>query len=255
MMGISPLIIEKWDTGTANQAAQYLAECRRMGRAAALLIPAGVFDDRLPSSLGEGQNQYPPRAKIIDTILNYVAPKDFVIAGIGHTGRQLYGSRLKREATNDELLQDFLCVGGMGYALQVAIGAGLRHTDGRIWCIEGDGSFLMHLGTAATIRKLGDFALICILLDNGAHASVGGQRTASVSLDYAAAADALGFRSTEEVSSVGELNTAIPKLLERVGPHFLWSKIANEPDIVLPRPNESFGDRKSAVMKLLRAQS
>ena len=253
MMGITPFIIESWDDDTAVRASRYLGENRI--RSSAFLVPLGVFDDRQASLDRSELNGEPSRSEVMTTILDYVTAEDLVVAGIGHTGRELYAARLKRNAGPAELLRDFLCVGGMGYALQVAIGAALCQRARRIWCIEGDGSFLMHLGTAALVGIVDDLPLIYVLLDNGTHASVGGQPTACRSLDYAAVAKTLGFAAVEKASSIPEVELTLRRLLLQKGPQFLWVRIANEPDLALPRPDESLTDRKRAVMELLKSKA
>ena len=42
-------------------------------------------------------------------------------------------------------------------------------------CIDGDGSFLMHLGSIKTIGSFGKNSLKYVLLNNNSHDSVGGQ--------------------------------------------------------------------------------
>jgi phosphonopyruvate decarboxylase len=147
--------------------------------------------------------------------------------------------------------KDFLGVGGMGYTLQVALGAALNRRVGRVWCIEGDGSFLMHLGAAAVVGTLDDLPLTCVLLDNGAHASVGGHRTASHDLDYGALAQCLGFRTVRSIRKASQPPSVLQDLISSPSPGFLWAKISNEPDLLLPRPEASLVRRKKKVMQIL----
>jgi phosphonopyruvate decarboxylase len=250
MMGVSYLLIEKWDEETERLCTQHLTEACSNGRSAALLIASGVLDQKISASTLIQSEEIPRRSELMDVILRYVGPDDLVVAGIGHTGRELYSSRMRctRESAP---LRDFLCVGGMGFALQVALAAALRRPNYPVWCIEGDGSFLMHLGTAGVVSALHDLPVTYVLLDNGAHASVGGQRTACKALDYGVAASALGFRTVERAHSVAEVGETLERLLLLPGPRFLWVKIRNEPDAKLPRPEESLLDRKDAIMDFL----
>jgi phosphonopyruvate decarboxylase len=250
MMGITPLVLDKWDDDMEARATDYLKRNQVNGWSSAFLVPSGVFDRHIPAANLSELDGVPSRGEVVDAVLHYVHPEDFVVAGIGHTGRELYSARLKG-AERSGLLRDFLCVGGMGYALQVAIGAALRRSTRQVWCIEGDGSFLMHLGTAALVGALDELSVIYVLLDNGAHASVGGQKTACKLLDYGAAACTLGFRSVESPRSIVELQAALGRLLLQPGPRFLWTRIRNEPGMNLPRPGEPLADRKRAVMDFL----
>ena len=44
--------------------------------------------------------------------------------------------------------RDFLTVGSMGHASMIALGIALEKPDRRVWCIDGDGAMVMHLGNA-----------------------------------------------------------------------------------------------------------
>ena len=250
MMGITPLVIERWDDEMEARSTQYLEGNHLDGRSSAFLVPLGVFDEHIVATNPSELDGLPSRGDVIDTILQHIDPEDVVVAGIGHTGRELYAARLK-EPRRSGLLRDFLCVGGMGYALQVAIGTALGRSRGRVCCIDGDGSFLMHMGTVALVGTLANLPLVHVLLDNGAHASVGGQKTACNSLDYGTAARTFGFRNVEGARSIAEIEAALSRLLVQPGPQFLWARIRNEPELKLPRPDEPLVERKRAVMDLL----
>lgn len=257
MMGITPFTIEKWDACTRALATRYLQEERSACRSSAFLVPLGVFDDHCAPNASTSPTNTVSRDEIMATILEHLSPADFVVGGIGYSGRGLYARRRNNGFGQAEVLRDFLCIGGMGYALQVAIGTVLQRvgpeSTGRVWCVEGDGSFLMHLGTAALVGTLQEIPLIYVLLDNGVHASVGGQSTACKALDYGATARVLGFRGVERASSKAEANAALDRLVAQPGPQFLWAQISNEPELRLPRPDETLVDRKRAVMELLKS--
>jgi len=184
-------------------------------------------------------------------VLEFIRDEDVVVAGIGHTARELYALRMKTKAVVSDLLRDFLCVGGMGLAFQVAMGAALSPNKRRVWCFEGDGSFLMHLGSVALAGTFQDLDITYVLLDNRAHASVGGQSVAAGAIDYAVLSRVLGFRAAERADSPEQVREALPRLLAERGPRFLWAPIRNEPDLKLPRPAEGFEERKEDFMRRL----
>lgn len=250
MMGITPFVVREWDAETKRGLSQYVGQQRDNRCSAAILIPAGVLDDSSNEIQKESKDESPARAEVIRQLLPHIAPQDLIVAGIGHTGRALYATRL--EAADPLALdRDFLCVGGMGYASQVAIGVALANAGQRVWCLEGDGSFLMHLGCSALVGELDNLNLLYVLLDNGSHASVGGQKTAAKSPEYSIVARALGFRTVERASSLSELDVALGKVKAKGGPCFLWVRIRSEPDLKLPRPQEDLVGRKQSVMALL----
>ena len=72
--------------------------------------------------------------------------------------------------------RDFYMVGGMGHTSSVALGYSLSSKK-KIICIDGDGSFLMHLGSIKTAGTFANNNFKYILLNNNSHDSVGGQLT------------------------------------------------------------------------------
>ena len=70
-------------------------------------------------------------------------------------------------------MQDFYCVGSMGHASSIALGIAHMKQSRGIYCFDGDGAALMHLGSMATIGQLGLTNYKHIIFNNGAHDSVG----------------------------------------------------------------------------------
>lgn len=251
-MGIIPLVLESWDDNASDNISQYLNEAVQMLKSAAIVISPGLFDREDLSKTKHGSATL-RRVEVIDALLKAANREDFVVAGIGHNGRELYGARLARDPDSERCKSDFLCVGGMGYALQIALGVAKSQPERRIWCIEGDGSLLMHLGGAALAGIVGTPKFTCVLLDNECHASVGGQQTACRTLDYGALAKLVGFKVVEIASTLPQVGAGLTSILGQSGPSFLWARILGEVDRKLPRPRESFQDRKRAAMALLRS--
>ena len=83
-------------------------------------------------------------------------------------------------------------VGGMGHTSSVALGYSLS-TRNKTICIDGDGSFLMHLGSIKSIATFANKNFKYILLNNNAHDSVGGQNTFSNKIKFEKFAKSLGF--------------------------------------------------------------
>ena len=60
-------------------------------------------------------------------------------------------------------------------------------------CLDGDGAVLMHMGNLAIIATQAPPNLHHVVLNNGAHDSVGGQPTAARAVDLAGVARACGY--------------------------------------------------------------
>lgn len=118
------------------------------------------------------------REQAINEILDGIEPDALVIASTGKIGRELFELRKKRGEPND----DFLMMGSMGCALSIGLGVAL-HTEKQVYVLDGDGAFLMKMGSLATCLGINPFPpyplhnLHHIILNNDAHDSTGGQRT------------------------------------------------------------------------------
>lgn len=113
------------------------------------------------------------REDTLNLLLDSITPQDLVIACNGKLGRELFELRVKREEPNN----DFILAGAMGCALGVAIGVAMN-TEKKVYCLLGDGNFLMKMGSLATLLDIAPPNLIVYILNNGCHDSTGGQRTA-----------------------------------------------------------------------------
>ena len=96
-----------------------------------------------------------------------------VICTTGMPSRELFEFRARNEAGHD---RDFLTVGGMGHASQIALGLAMAQPARPIYCFDGDGAVLMHMGSMAITGQSNAKNLIHLVFNNGVHGSVGGSR-------------------------------------------------------------------------------
>ena len=132
----------------------------------------------------------------------------FVVSTTGKTSREVFEIRERR---GEPHTHDFLTVGGMGHAASIAMGMGLG-TDREVYCIDGDGGFLMHLGSLPVIARRGADNLRYVMINNGAHESVGGQPTVALEIDPAGILRAAGFGQVEIVREAGARPAAVQRL-------------------------------------------
>ena len=109
----------------------------------------------------------------------------------------------------DHQLRDFPVVGGMGHCSQIALSISLAHRERRVFCLDGDGSVLMHMGSIALIGKEAPENFVHIVMNNGMHESVGGHPTLGRFVDFPALFSACGYKTTKRVFSPMELKEAI----------------------------------------------
>ena len=144
-------------------------------------------------------------------------------------------------------------VGAMGHTSQIALGIALGLPDRTVWCLEGDGSFLMHLGAAATTSNLALPNLKHIVLDNGIHASVGGMRHAASGLSLSRLASGFGYRQQVEISALADLEVLFVMEIHQI-PALLIIRICERPEMLM-RPDKTLIEFRDRFMLTLRQSS
>jgi len=142
------------------------------------------------------------REEIIKHIVN-ASGEDSIVSTTGKTSRELFEMRT---ANGQSHKHDFLTVGSMGHSSSIALGVAVNKTDTKVWCVDGDGSVLMHMGSMAVIGANAPKNMVHIVINNAAHESVGGQPTVAGKIDLAAIAKACGYPSAVCVDSYMNLD-------------------------------------------------
>lgn len=141
------------------------------------------------------------REEIIQHIIK-VTGEDPIVSTTGKASRELFETRV---ANGQSHQYDFLTVGSMGHSSSIALGVALNKPDKKIWCIDGDGAVLMHMGSMAVIGANSPNNLVHIVINNGAHETVGGMPTVASKTDIVAIAKACGYHNAVSVNSFDEL--------------------------------------------------
>jgi len=188
------------------------------------------------------------RERAIEILLAELNETDVMVSTTGKTSREVFEVR---EARNEPHFRDFLCVGNMGHTSQIALGIALAKPEKRVICLDGDGSLIMHMGSAAIVGGESPKNLRYILINNGAHESVGGQPTVGFTTDFKKIADACNFKSIYSCGSEEELVQVIPEFLDSEGPSFLELNIKKGSRDDLGRPTIKPADNKIEFMKNL----
>lgn len=142
------------------------------------------------------------REEIIQHIIK-VTGEDPIVSTTGKASRELFETRV---ANGQSHQYDFLTVGSMGHSSSIALGVALNKPDKKIWCIDGDGAVLMHMGSMAVIGANSPNNLVHIVINNGAHETVGGMPTVASKMDIVAIAKACGYHNAVSVNSFEELD-------------------------------------------------
>ena len=186
------------------------------------------------------------REDAIKEILKQVEPDDMIVSTTGKISREVYEQ-------SDLILgshqQNFLTVGAMGHASSIALALSKECKDKRVYCIDGDGAVLMHMGTLAFIAKQNPENLIHIVLNNDAHESVGGMPTGAVGLKIADLALASGYPKVYSAANIEELSAALKEAKASNRLSLIEVKVGLYSREDLIRPKESAQENKKAFMK------
>tara|TARA_Y100001970_G_scaffold261791_1_gene345267 strand:+ start:2013 stop:3122 length:1110 start_codon:yes stop_codon:yes gene_type:complete len=170
--------------------------------------------------------------------------KTKIISSTGYNSREILYLRHKYKFKKS---QDFYMVGGMGHTASVALGYSLSSKK-NIICIDGDGSFLMHLGSIKTLGTFANKNMKYFLLNNNSHDSVGGQNTYTNTINIESLAKSLSFQKFYCIKDRVNLRKKIDELFKEKKTTFIEVKISNSKATKLPRP-ENLIKIKNQFMK------
>jgi phosphonopyruvate decarboxylase len=143
----------------------------------------------------------------------------------------------------------------MGHSSTIALGLSLHHSAERVWCLDGDGAALMHMGAMAIIGASGAKQLIHVLFNNEAHESVGGLPTAGGSVNFAKVAEACGYKEAFRVESEENLDRIFPVIDAARHSIFIEIKIKIGSRDDLGRPDIAPADSKDMFMERVRGRN
>ena len=174
-----------------------------------------------------------------------------VICTTGMPSRELFEFRARNEGGHH---RDFLTVGGMGHASQIALGLAMAQPKRPIYCFDGDGAALMHMGSMAITGQSNATNLIHLVFNNGVHGSVGGQPTVGFNIDMPQIATACGYAAAKRVTTKEDLQEAIISSRLTNGVTFIEVQVrpGNRADI--GRPTSTPAENKVAMMKFLSVE-
>lgn len=236
-------------TEVNRQITEMVRNAGDQNRPYALLIEQGSFAEYSSAGVQQLDSNSMSREEAVATVVEGLDENAIVVSGIGKLSRELFEHRQNQGQDHSK---DLLVVGGMGHASSVALGIAQQKPEKKIFCFDGDGSVLMHLGALATIGNLSPSNFYHIVFNNGLHDSVGGQPTTARRADLLAVARASGYRYTTSQAEPLSLIQEVIKIQQADGPALLEVKVhpGARPD--LTRPTIHPASNKEAFMTLLR---
>lgn len=246
-MGIRNHVISK--ETTEEELESVMEEYRALlaeGHDVAFVVRKGAlsFDGKV-----EYKNSNPMLREEVIRHLTQVSGTDPVISTTGKASRELFEAR---EADGTGHSYDFLTVGSMGHCSSIALGVALNKSETKVWCVDGDGAALMHMGAMAVIASMNPHNLVHIVINNGSHESVGGLPTAVKDVDLAKVAADCGYARAVSVSGPAELDEALREAKAGNELTFIEVKSAIGARDDLGRPTTTALENKEHFMEYLK---
>ncbi|MDE7108080.1 MAG: phosphonopyruvate decarboxylase [Clostridiales bacterium] len=177
---------------------------------------------------------------------------DPIVSTTGKISRELFEIR---EANKQSHKFDFLTVGSMGHCSSIALGVAINKPNSKVWCIDGDGAVLMHMGAMAVVGSVQPKNLVHVVINNGAHETVGGMPTVAQNIDLCAIASACGYGYAVSVDNAQDLDRTLADIKNKDGLCFVEIKCALGSRADLGRPTTTAIENKNNFADYLKSKS
>lgn len=249
VMGIKNLVMSKREDELIKQLDDALVYMHETNEAFALIIEKDTFESyslKLKDDFVSRLSM--TREKAIQTVVDSVCKNDVIVSTTGMISRELFEYRTKKSESHQS---DFLTVGSMGHASQIALGIALEVPTRKVYCFDGDGAVIMHMGSIAVIGDKNPANFIHVVFNNGAHDSVGGQPTVGLKINIPTIARAVGYKAVFSVDCEENLGIALEKIEKESGPVLLEIKVRKGNRKDLGRPSITPIQNKLSFMAFL----
>lgn len=217
---------------------------------AAFVIRKGALTTDQHPAYGNANSM--TREQAAGIIISNISGSDLIVSTTGKLSREIFEIR---ERNHEPHYRDFLTVGSMGHAVMIALGMCEQLPGRRVWCLDGDGAAMMHLGAMALIGQRAPANLVHVVINNGAHETVGGMPVCSGSLNLSALAKATGYTAVMSADSDQSLSEILASLDNLSGPVFIEVKCACGARADLGRPTIAPRDNLNDMMKFITKSS
>ena len=245
-MDIQSFILDKETTeDELKSALEKFQPQLATGKSVAFVIRKGAlsYDEKVTY-----KNAYTMSREEIIQHITKVSGEDPIVSTTGKASRELFETRV---ANNQGHQYDFLTVGSMGHSSSIALGIALQQPERKIWCIDGDGAALMHLGAMAVIGANRPKNLVHIVINNEAHETVGGMPTVASQIDIIGIAKSCGYPKAVSVNSFERLDEELVKCKNSSELCLLEVKCSIGARADLGRPTTTALENKIAFMEYL----
>lgn len=246
VMGVNYEVLAK-DEDKAEKQIVKAVKALRNKEVFALVIEKDTFEDYKLQNV-EVNDLTMSREEAIQTVAAALGEKDCIVSTTGMISRELFEYRAAKGQGHE---RDFLTVGSMGHASQIALGIAMAQPDRRVWCFDGDGAAIMHMGSMAIVGNKAPRNYIHVVFNNGAHDSVGGQPTVGLKINLPIIAQAVGYKTMYSVDNKVDLNAILSEAKNLDGPVLIEVKVKKGNRKDLGRPTTTPIQNKEALMDFL----
>jgi len=247
VMGVNYEVLSNEEDKAEKQIAKAIKALQNK-EVCALVIEKDTFEDYKLQNV-EVNNLTMSREEAIQTVAAALGEKDCIVSTTGMISRELFEYRAGKGEGHE---RDFLTVGSMGHASQIALGIAMAQPERRVWCFDGDGAAIMHMGSMAIVASKEPKNYVHVVFNNGAHDSVGGQPTVGLKIDLPAMAKAVGYKTTYSVDNKEALNVILSEAKNLEGPILVEIKVKKGNRKDLGRPTTTPIQNKEALMDFLQ---
>jgi len=248
VMGINYEVLSKEEDQAAKQIAKAMKSIQETGEVFALVVEKDTFDSYTLQNVVKNEYEM-TREEAIQMVAGAMEKDAAIVSTTGMISRELFEYRANNNQGHE---RDFLTVGSMGHASQIALGIAMEKPNRRIYCFDGDGASIMHMGSMAIVASKQPKNYVHVVFNNGAHDSVGGQPTVGHQIDLVAVAKAVGYRQAMMVDTKSSLEDALKKLAAVNGPVLLEIRVKKGNRKDLGRPTTTPIQNKEALMSFLK---
>lgn len=247
-MGIKYTILSKDENEFTNQLNDVIGYMTKTKESFAFVVEKDTFEDYKLQNNQQYENLEMSREEAIQIVADSLDENAVIVSTTGMISRELFEYRANSNQTHEK---DFLTVGSMGHASQIALGIALEKSNHKIYCFDGDGAAIMHMGSMAIIGSKHPENYIHIIFNNGAHDSVGGQPTVGLQINIPEIARALNYKKVFSIKDRMSLKEVLNKINGEKGPIMLEIQVKKGNRKDLGRPTTTPIQNKESLMKFL----
>lgn len=246
-MRIKYMVLSQEEESFSKQLSEALTYIKETKEPYAFVVQKNTFSEyKLENTL---DNEYTlEREEAVQTVASLTDDKDVLVSTTGMISRELFEFR---ESACQGHERDFLTVGSMGHASQIALGIALEKPERKIYCLDGDGATIMHMGSLAIVGSISLSNYIHIVFNNGAHDSVGGQPTVGLKINIPQIALSCGYKYVYSVDGKQMLADIVRKSKNLEGPVLIEVKVKKGARKDLGRPTTTPVENKEVLISFL----